>query len=148
MTTLSFETAADIVRHAIAGPRSEPGRYVAVAVCDAGGHPMALGREANAAPLRAHIAQAKAATCIALGQPTRRIMDGAIGHETWFESVSKVADAKMGSPLIFSLGGVVIQDEDGAVLGAVGVAGEQGEQDERLAILGIESVGLVANANG
>ena len=35
---------------------------------------------------------------------------------------------------------------DGRVLGAVGVAGEAGEQDEKLAVTGIEAAGFFADA--
>jgi uncharacterized protein GlcG (DUF336 family) len=144
MTGLTLEIAQRIVAAALGGPRTSPGRFIAVAVCDAGGHPLALAREERAAPLRAHIAQMKAFTCIAVGQPSAVVAEDAQGYETWFDSISTVAEMRMGGPLIATAGGVLIQDAGGAVLGAVGVAGEASSQDELLAVTGIEAVGLTA----
>jgi uncharacterized protein GlcG (DUF336 family) len=38
----------------------------------------------------------------------------------------------------------LIADHAGSVLGAIGVSGDQGEKDETVAVLGVESVGLRA----
>ena len=43
-----------------------------------------------------------------------------------------------------SPGGVLIADENGSILGAIGISGDHGEQDEAAAIAGIEGVGLRA----
>ena len=142
MQQLDLATAQQIVAAALGGERSSSERRIAVAVCDAGGHPLALAREDGAAPLLAHIAQAKAFTCAAYGKPTDLVREWAEAAPVWFEGVSRVAAARMGLPLIGSRGGVAIGAADGRVLGAVGVAGEAGEHDEALACRGIESVGL------
>ena len=147
MTQLALESAQRIIDAAIAGGRTGPDRHIAVAVCDAGGHPLALGREQDAAPLLAHIAQAKAFTCIAYGKPTDAVRAWAEETPIWFHGVARVAEQRMGLPLIGSKGGVYIRDASGAVLGAVGVAGEAGEQDEALAVLGIRAAGLIADTD-
>ncbi|NNE23145.1 MAG: heme-binding protein [Rhizobiales bacterium] len=146
MTDLTLETAQIIITSALAGGRTGPARRIAVAVCDAGGHPLALGREEDAAPLLAHIAQAKAFTCIAYGKSTDAVREWAEETPIWFHGVARVAEQRMGLPLIGSKGGVYIRDDNGRVLGAVGVAGEAGEQDEKLAAAGIEAAGFVADA--
>lgn len=147
MNTISLAVARRIIDAALTGERSATERRIAVAVCDVGAHPVALAREDGAAPLLAHIAQAKAFTCVAYGKPTDLVHDWAEETPIWFQGVTNVAQEKMGMPMIGSRGGVIIQDRAGNLLGAVGVAGEAGEQDEALACLGIESVGLVAVAN-
>jgi uncharacterized protein GlcG (DUF336 family) len=38
----------------------------------------------------------------------------------------------------------LIADQAGSVLGAIGVSGDQGENDETVAVVGIQSVGLRA----
>ena len=43
-------------------------------------------------------------------------------------------------------GGVLIQDANGALLGAVGVSGDTSDNDEICALAGIEAAGLKANA--
>ncbi len=146
MTALKLSSAQTILTAALAGGRTGPHRRIAVAVCDAGGHPIALGREEDAAPLLAHIAQAKAFTCIAYGKSTEEVRRWAEETPIWFHGVARVAEQRMGLPLIGSKGGVYIRDDAGRVLGAVGVAGEAGEQDEKLAVIGIEAAGYVANA--
>lgn len=147
MSTLTLANAQNIILAALAGERSSSERRIAIAVCDAGAHPVALAREDGAAPLLAHIAQAKAFTCAAYGKPTDAVRDWAEATPVWFEGVTNVAQTKMGMPLIGSKGGVIIEDADGQIIGAVGVAGEAGEQDDALARLGIESVGFKAISN-
>jgi uncharacterized protein GlcG (DUF336 family) len=142
--SLTLATAQQIIAGSLAGERSSSERHIAVAVCDTGAHPLALAREDLAPPLLAHIAQAKAFTCIAYGKPTDLVRDWAEATPAWFEGVTNVAQATMGMPLIGSRGGVTIVDENGTVLGAVGIAGEAGEFDEALARRGIESAGLCA----
>jgi len=144
MTKLDLASAQKIIAAALAGERSTPDRRIAVAICDAGAHPLALAREDGAAPLLAHIAQAKAFTCVAYGKPTDRVRDWAEAAPIWFQGVTNVAQQKMGMPMIGSKGGVTVTDDSGNILGAVGIAGEAGEFDEALAVCGIESVGLVA----
>ncbi|MEM7425979.1 MAG: heme-binding protein [Pseudomonadota bacterium] len=145
MIMLTLENAQTIVKAALGGGRTGPDRRIAVAVCDAGGHPLALGREEDAAPLLAHIAQAKAFTCIAYGKTTDNVREWAEDTPIWFHGVARVAEQRMGLPLIGSKGGVCIRDAAGKVLGAVGVAGEAGDQDEKLACTGITAAGFTAD---
>ncbi len=145
MTQLTLDIANRIIGAALAGGRTGPERRIAVAVCDAGGHPLALGREEQAAPLLAHIAQAKAFTCIAYGKSTDAVRTWAEETPIWFHGVARVAEKSMGLPLIGSKGGVYIRDASGTVIGAVGVAGEAGERDEALAVRGIEAADFTAD---
>lgn len=144
--TLTLAQSQAIVAAALAGTRSGPERCIAVCVVDAGGHPLAMLREEGAAPLLSHIAEAKARTCVLYGRPTRVVRDWADATPNWFHGVRDVASARMGLPLIASLGGVIIRAPGGALLGACGIAGEAGEQDEALAVAGITAAGLVAEA--
>lgn len=146
MTGITLVQARTIVDSGLAAPRSGPERRIAIAICDAGGHPVALMREDGAAPLLAHIAQAKAQTCIAYGKATKMLMDLSGDYGTWFEGISKVSQSRMGLPLIATKGGVFARTADGAVCGAVGVAGEAGEFDEAICIAGIEAAGLIPDA--
>lgn len=144
MTGLTLGQARKIAETALAGERSSPERRIAVCVVDAGGHVLVTMREEEAAPLLAHIAEAKARTCTAYGKPSRTVMEWADETPTWFHGVREVALARMGLPLTGSRGGVVIRDEEDRILGACGVAGEAGEFDEAFAVAGIEAAGLRA----
>ena len=110
MPNLSLATAQQIIAAALAGKRSSPERRIAVAVCDAGAHPLALAREDGAAPLLAHIAQAKAFTCVAYGKPTDLVRDWAEATPAWFEGVTNVAQSRMGLPLIGSKGAATMSN--------------------------------------
>ena len=143
---LTLAQAQAIVTAAMAGARSGPGRFIAVCVVDAGGHPLAMLREEGAAPLLTHIAEAKARTCVIYGKPTRVVRDWADATPNWFHGVRDVASTRAGLPLIASLGGVIIRTSGGALLGACGIAGEAGEYDEALGVQGIAAAGLVAEA--
>lgn len=139
---LTLAKAQAIIAAALCADRSVPRRAIAVAVCDAGGHPLALAREADAAPLLAHIATAKAFSCVAYGKDTGKL--GAVAEEypIWFNGISRVAASSMGLPLVGSKGGLSFRSANGRLLGAVGVAGETGDQDDELARLGIAAAGF------
>jgi uncharacterized protein GlcG (DUF336 family) len=142
---LTLAKAQEIIAAALAGQRSDDERRIAVAVCDAGANPVALAREDGAAPLLAHIAQAKAFTCMAYGKPTKVVAEWADDAPNWFQGIGHVAQVSMGQGLTGSLGGVIVRDAEGRALGAVGVAGEAGPFDEALACRGIEAAGFIAD---
>jgi uncharacterized protein GlcG (DUF336 family) len=43
-------------------------------------------------------------------------------------------------------GGVLVRNEAGAVVGAVGISGDTSDNDEACAVAGIDAAGLAANA--
>ena len=45
------------------------------------------------------------------------------------------------------IGGVLIRDASGAILGAAGASGGTGEEDEACCVAGIEAAGLTADAS-
>jgi uncharacterized protein GlcG (DUF336 family) len=55
--------------------------------------------------------------------------------------------AASGERLFAEGGGVLIRDDDGDVIGAVGVTGDTEERDEELAIHGIHAAGLKIDAD-
>ena len=57
--------------------------------------------------------------------------------------VAGIADVS-GGRLVPVAGGVLVRDAGGALLGAVGVSGDTSDNDEIVAIHGIEACGLVA----
>ena len=115
---------------------------VAIAVVDDGGNVLALVRDERAGFARADIALNKAWGCFALSLPSRTLRDQVKGWESWFVGLQGAT----GGRLMPVLGGVIARAEDGRALGAVGVAGAPGEVDEALAIHGIRSIGLIADA--
>ena len=141
---LTLSDAQAIITAVLAGLRSTPPRSIAVAVCDAGGHPLAMAREAGAPPLLAHIATAKAFTCVVYGKETGELAALGDDYPTWFNGISRIAQASLGSPLAGSKGGLLIRDTEARVIGAVGVAGETGDTDVALARHGVEAAGFTS----
>jgi uncharacterized protein GlcG (DUF336 family) len=50
-----------------------------------------------------------------------------------------------GSKILSVVGGVLIRDGAGTILGAVGISGDSSENDEAAAIAGIEAAGFTAD---
>ena len=148
MTTLNREQLFKIVEFAFAGERVHPTIRLAVAVADASGHTLIAACEPGAPGLLIDIAQSKAKSCVAIGMPTRAIMDLALKKPTWFDSASRVAQSATGTPLWGALGGVIMRDKDGVLVGAVAVAGDTGAGDEAHAKAAIEHIGFVADVDG
>jgi glc operon protein GlcG len=104
---------------------------VSIAVCDDGGHLLGMLRLDHAAPISAHICQAKARTA-ALGRRESKVYEDIInGGRTSFLS----------APLLEGMleGGVPIL-VDGQVVAAVGVSGVKSSEDVQIAKAGIATV--------
>ena len=148
MTILNHEQARAIIDFAFTGSRIHPSILLAAAVVDARGDVLVSTGEAGAPPLLKDIAECKAKSCVAIGMPTRAIMDLALKKPTWFQSATLVSQSRTGLPLWGALGGVIIRDATGALVGAAAVAGDTGAGDETHAKAAIESIGLVADVDG
>lgn len=139
---LTLAIAQSMIATAMAAPRSSPQKRIAVAIADAGGHVLAMLREEGAPPLLARIAEAKAFTPIVYGRSTADLAPIADEYPIWFNGISRVAQASMGQPLIGSKGGLAFKNAAGAVIGAIGIAGETGDKDDELARLAIREAGF------
>lgn len=113
---------------------------LAVAVVDAGGHLIAYQRQDGASIGRLQIATGKAAGALHLGVSSRTIAEMAADRPTF------VAAAAAGAPqgLIPAPGGVILVDEAGSPIGAVGISGDTSDNDEACALAGIAAAGLLA----
>jgi glc operon protein GlcG len=127
---------ADDVSAILAAAEAEAngnGWAVSIAICDDGGHLLALKRLDGAAPLSAYICQEKARTS-ALGRREsgvyeKMINDGRVSF--------------LSAPIIQGMleGGVPIL-VDGQVVGAVGVSGVKSTEDAQIARAGIAALGV------
>jgi uncharacterized protein GlcG (DUF336 family) len=112
-----------------------------VAVLDAGGHLVAFKREDNSGIMRYDIAYGKAWGALGLGFGTREVVKRTTANLAFLTGFS----AASGGRLIPSPGGVLIKDGAGKVIGAVGVSGDLGDNDEICAVAGIAAAGLAAD---
>jgi len=109
---------------------------LAVVVLDAGAHPMAFKREDKASLYRFDIAMAKAKGALGMGFNTRGIAEKAKNNPVFFASVTAIS----GIELALSPGGNLIKDANGNILGAIGISGDTGDNDELCAQAGIDAV--------
>jgi uncharacterized protein GlcG (DUF336 family) len=136
---INLDQAQTIATAALAEGRTRALKPLAVIVLDAGGHPVAFAREDNATFFRHDIAHAKAYGALGLGQDTRGIAAAASERTGFFQGVS----VTVGGNIAFSPGGVLVRDHDGRIIGAVGISGDTGDNDEICAIAGIKAAGLL-----
>jgi uncharacterized protein GlcG (DUF336 family) len=142
MTTLNLHTATSISNHALAVGRELLAAPLTVAVLDAGGHLICLLREDGASLLRPQIAIGKAWGAVALGKASRLIAADAQQRPAFIGAVNTLADGK----LVPAPGGVLIRDEAGLLLGAIGISGDTSDLDEQCAVRAVEAQGLLADA--
>lgn len=142
MSALNLHTATTISNHALALGRELSAAPLTVAVLDAGGHLISLLREDGASLLRPQIAIAKAWGAVALGKGSRAIAADAQQRPAFIGALNNLADGK----LVPAAGGVLIRDERGAVIGAIGITGDTSDIDEQCAIGAVQAAGLKADA--
>lgn len=142
MNVLNLQTATAISARALAVGREISAAPLTVAVLDAGGHLISLQREDGASLLRPQIAIGKAWGAMALGKDSRLIAADAQQRPAFIGAVNNLADGK----LVPAAGGVLIRNEQGEVIGAVGITGDTSDIDEQCAISALESLGLMADA--
>ena len=140
MTLLNLTQASAIIDAALAEGRKRQFAPLVVAVLDAGGHLIAFKREDGAGFARFDIAYGKAWGSLGIGFGTRELTERAAKSPTFVAAISTATQGRM----IPSPGGVLIVDTDNNVVGAVGISGDIGDNDEACAIAGIEAVGLSA----
>lgn len=142
MNVLNLQTATAISTRALAVGREISAAPLTVAVLDAGGHLISLQREDGASLLRPQIAIGKAWGAMALGKDSRLIAADAQQRPAFIGAVNNLADGK----LVPAPGGVLIRNEQGEVIGAVGITGDTSDIDEQCALSALESLGLKAGA--
>ncbi|MCE5363593.1 GlcG/HbpS family heme-binding protein [Pseudomonas anguilliseptica] len=142
MSTLNLQIATTISNRALAVAREISAAPLTVAVLDAGGHLISLQREDGASLLRPQIAIGKAWGALALGKGSRLIAADAQQRPAFIGAVNNLADGQ----LVPVPGGVLIRDERGEVIGAVGITGDTSDIDEQCAVSAVESVGLKPDA--
>ena len=138
MATMKLAQAGAIIDAALAEGRKRRLAPLAVAVLDAGGHLIAFKREDGAGFVRFDIANGKAWGALGMGFGTRELAERAAKFPAFVAALSAASQGRM----IPSPGGVLIAAADGEVVGAIGISGDIGDNDEACAMAGIAAVGL------
>jgi uncharacterized protein GlcG (DUF336 family) len=140
MTSIPLTKARTIVAGVLSAGRERGLSPLSVIVLDAGGHVTAFEREDGASNLRFEIAHGKASGALGLGMGSRAIMARAERQPAFVAAVT----ALFGGALIPVPGGVLVKTLSGELVGAVGVTGDTSDNDEAVAVAGIEGAGFVA----
>lgn len=135
---MNLETAQTLVTQTLSAARQRGFKPLAVVALDARGAIRALATEDGISTKRAEIALGKAHGAIAMGLGTREL---AKRPPHFLAAVTHA----VGGLLVPVPGGVLVRDSKGELLGAVGVSGETSDNDEAVAVAGIESMGLTAD---
>ena len=140
MTTLSLAEAARIVDCSLKRAEELSLKPMTVAVLDRGGHLVAFKRQDHSGILRPDIAVGKAWGTLGMGAGGRSLAQRAAAAPAFYAALVGASQGRV----IPVAGGVLVLDTNGEILGAVGVSGDNPDNDESCAVYGIEQAALVA----
>ncbi|MCW0001879.1 heme-binding protein [Pararhizobium sp. YC-54] len=143
MNSISLTLANSIIGRCFAHAKEMGFKPLSVAVLDAGGHLVAFQKQDGASMLRFEIAFGKAYGALSVGFGSRWLEKAAIDRPHFVAGLTAVS----GGQIIPVPGGVLIRDQDGVLIGAVGVTGDTSDNDEASATSAIISVGFVSQAD-
>ncbi|HXO03153.1 MAG TPA: heme-binding protein [Stellaceae bacterium] len=142
MSNVTLTQASTIIDQALAKGRELNLHPLTVVVLDAGGHLVAMKREDKSGILRTEIATGKAWGTLGMGFGGREFARRAAGGGAVFLQALMAAS---GGRVVPAPGGVLIRDNAGDIIGAVGISGDTSDKDETCAVAGITAVGLNAD---
>jgi uncharacterized protein GlcG (DUF336 family) len=142
MADLSLDVARKILDTALAKGVEKKLKPLVVTVLDARGCVKISAAQDGTSLLRSEIAHGKAYGALAMGMGSRALFQRAQEQAYFVGAVNTLAQGRM----VPVPGGVLILDDNGTLLGAVGVSGDTSDNDEICALAGIEAAGLKANA--
>ena len=143
MRALSLDQANTIIAATFALAEKERCRPMSAIVLDAGGRVKAFQKQDGASMLRFEVCYGKAYASLALGRPSKLVLQKANEKPLFMQSIDNLADY----PLFLEGGGQLIRDRDGEVMGAIGVTGDPNEMDDICAIAGIHAGGVRADSD-
>ncbi|MFT4618724.1 MAG: hypothetical protein ACI9KS_000201 [Sulfitobacter sp.] len=142
MSNISYAQSRTIIDATLAKGAEMGLKPLSVVVLDAGGHPLAFVRQDGAAPGRFEIARGKAYGAVMLGMGGSAQMARAEAQAYFMAAVN----GAFGGKVIPVPGGILVQDADGAVIGAIGVTGDTSDNDAEAGLAGIAAAGLAGVA--
>ena len=142
--SLTLAQASTIVDVALKTARDLKQMSQTVVVLDAGGHVVVAKREDGSGIMRYDIAVGKAYGALGMGWGSRTMMERAAQNPNFVTSIV----AASGGRLVPNPGGVLIRDAGNQIIGAVGISGDTADNDEIIAVIGIEAAGLKADSGG
>jgi uncharacterized protein GlcG (DUF336 family) len=141
--SVTLAQASTIVDAALKKARELKQMSQTVIVLDAGGHVVCAKREDGSGIVRFEIAIGKAYGALGMGWGSRTMMERAAQNPNFLTAIVGAS----GGRLVPNAGGVLIRD-GGKIIGSVGVSGDTADNDEIIAVAGIEAAGLTADPGG
>jgi uncharacterized protein GlcG (DUF336 family) len=138
MNSINLQQASLIADKALERGRALGFAPLTVVVLDAGGQIKVLKREDSSSLLRPEIAIGKAWGVLGMGFGGRELARRAAKMPMFFTALNAMSDGRM----VPVPGGVLVRDDSGAIVGAVGISGDVSENDEICAVFGIGAAGL------
>lgn len=142
--TITLAQAEKLIDAALKKARETKQMSQTVVVLDPGGHVVCAKREDGSGIVRFEIAFGKAYGALGMGWGSRTMMERAAQNPNFLTAIA----AASGGRLVPNPGGVLVRDAGGKIIGAVGVSGDTGDNDEIIAVAGIEAAGLKADPGG
>ncbi|WP_398471480.1 heme-binding protein [Tardiphaga sp.] len=141
MPDLSLDVARKILDAALAKVIEMKLKPMAITVLDARGCVKASIAQDGTSLMRGEVAHGKAYGALAMGLGSRALFKRAEEQPFFIDAVNTMARGA----LIPVPGGVLIQDQSGGLLGAIGISGDTSDNDEIACVAGIEAAGLKAS---
>ena len=135
---LTLDQANRIIAAALERSAEAGYKPMGVVVLDEGGHVKSAQRQDGASMFRTDIAGGKAWASIAMGAASRVLTQRAKDLPAFFGALASTGQGKF----IPQTGAVLIKDDAGNIIGAVGASGGTGDEDEEICIAGVKAVGL------
>jgi uncharacterized protein GlcG (DUF336 family) len=142
--SVTLAQANAVVDAALKAARAQNQMPQTIVVLDAGGHVVCAKREDGAGIVRYEIAVGKAYGALGMGWGSRTMMERAASNPNFLTGIAMAS----GGRLVPNPGGVLIRDAANVIVGAVGISGDTGDNDEIIAVAGIEAAGLKADPGG
>ncbi|WP_022723585.1 heme-binding protein [Rhodopseudomonas sp. B29] len=139
MTEMTLAIARSIADAALEKAAELKLKPLVVSVLDARGCIKVSLAQDGTSLMRHEIAHGKAWGALALGMGTRAIFKRAQEQPYFVDAMSTMARGAM----VPVAGGVLINDENGKLIGAVGISGDTSDNDEICAVAGVAAAGLV-----
>ena len=141
MSELTLDQDDIIGRVALEEGRRRNAQPLTVVVLDAGGHLKLVRREDHSGIARFQIANGKAWGALGMGISSRGLAARAAKMGGFFNALAAATEGRM----VPVPGGVLVKNDKGHIIGAVGISGDTSDLDEACAVAGIEAAGLVAD---
>jgi uncharacterized protein GlcG (DUF336 family) len=135
---VKLEQANRVIEAIFARGRELHCRPLSVVVVEPGASVKSFQKEDDSSMLRFEMAYGKAYAALALGRSSSLVRLRAEERPMFMEYVMRAS----GDRIFPEGGGMLIRDNDGEIIGAVGVTGDTQERDEELAAHGIRAAGL------